>query len=42
MMNIILIVLGVIAIFNAFALYCCIVVGARSEREWKVGDKEMR
>lgn len=42
MMKIILVALGVIAVFNAFALYCCIVVGARSEREWKVGDKEMR
>ena len=41
-MKIILVALGVIAVFNAFALYCCIVVGARSEREWKVGDKEMR
>jgi len=42
MMKIILIVLGVIAVFNAFALYCCIVVGARSEREWEGRDKEMR
>ena len=42
MMKIILIVLGVIAVFNAFALHCCIVVGARSEREWEGRDKEMR
>ena len=42
MMKIILIVLGVIAVFNAFALDCCIVVGARSEREWEGRDKEMR
>ena len=41
-MKIILIVWGVIASFNAFALYCCIVVGARSEREWEGRDKEMR
>ena len=42
MMKIILVALGVIAVFNAFALYCCIVVGARSEREWNGGKDEMR
>ena len=41
-MKIVLIILGTIAILNALALYACIVVGARSEREWKAGDKKMR
>ena len=41
-MKIFFIILGTIAILNALALYCCIVVGARSEREWEGRDKEMR